>query len=180
MIWGRATPVLHVAPHGNDYLHSGGSSCLLADSPCQTIEYAVTRNYRHPWAGDMAGDFVSIAEGTYNETVHAYGARLGAGNWPMLTLRGAGKSTIIAGNGRECATVVANLPGVVSLTQLLLTGTAMDCQSSVFAQLGGIINIYDGVTFGPASQQDVHSESAGSQVQFCASQPRLSASNDPG
>ena len=31
----------------------------------------------------------------------------------------------------------------------------------------------------PASQQDVHSESAGSQVQFCASQPRLSASNDP-
>ena len=117
------------------------------------------------WGGTSSTDYISIAAGTYHETVGVYTGRLGpAVNWPMITLSGAGPSTILAGDGKGCATVVANMPGVLNLRNLTLTATANPCQSSIFAQLGGIINVYEGVTFGTANQQDVHSESSGSQV----------------
>jgi hypothetical protein len=166
MLWGQPAPIFHVdADSGTDV--GGDSSCMLRASPCKTIAQALRRNYMVPWGGTSSSDYISIAPGVYPETVGVYSGRLGpAANWPMITLSGAGLSTVIAGDGKGCATVVANMPGVLNIRNLTLTATANPCQSSIFAQLGGIINVYEGVTFGDANQQDVHAESSGSEVQF--------------
>lgn len=177
MVWGIAgVPIFLVSTTGSD--ESGLNFCLV--SPCLTINQAAKAFYQFPWYGTT--ELVSIGAGTYNETISISSPLITAPGVtgtaiPALYLKGAGSgSTAITGAGVECATIASSFGGTaVSLQGLTLSGTATACQSTLFAQEGGIINVFQDVNLGAASQQQLHSEETGSQIAIWGS-PTVSGS----
>jgi hypothetical protein len=171
-IWGiTRAPVFYVTS-GND--HGGKNSCLLSGDPCATIGQAVWQYYQLPWYG--SDQYVSVGACTWNETISvssplfAAPSQVGATISPQLYLKGAGSDgTTIAGSGEDCGTIIATYGGsMVGVEALTLTANATACQSALFAQEGGVINVYLDVKFGAASQQHMHVEETGSQIEIWA------------
>ena len=169
----HAAPVdLYVSKAGKD-----GGPCRDAAAPCLTIAYALAQGLPI----DVAGDNLVVnfqGRGAWNESVMVNGPLKGSANsrpipnigtvWPsMVVLNGAGAgSTTISGDPGVCYTVGASNYGVVGVRNLTLTGYAGKCQSTLFAQMGGMINVFGGNVFGAASQAQMHSENAGSSIQL--------------
>jgi hypothetical protein len=176
--WGlTSNPVnFYVSPTGNDYgaPGSGANKCVVVANPCLTeaqIGFAITQF-------DVAGGNAKVnflGTATWNQDFFANNQLRGAvnfGNNPVaqspsqIILSGNGPSnTTLAGSGRVCATVAASYGAIIGVRQMTLTGNATGCQSSMFAQEGGIINVYDGVVLGAASEEQEHSEDPGSEIQ---------------
>ena len=179
--WGLTSgPVnFYVSKSGNDYgtAGAGANFCVVQANPCLTekqVGYAVSRF-------DVAGGNaqVNFGSGNWHEDFFANNELRGATNfgnnpapWPtpskgQLILSGNGAAnTTLSGSGGLCATIAASFGAIIGVRQMTITGNATGCQSSLFAQEGGIINGYDGVVLGAASQEQAHSEDPGSEIQF--------------
>ncbi len=164
----RSTHHVYVATTGND-----SSDCLTAGTACATITHAVSIG-----ASTAATTLeVDLAAGAYTESVFISGNLIGAINSApipngtnvqpgQVMLAGAGSaSTTLNGNASNCGVIVSSNYAIVGVRAMTLNGNGNACQSTLFAQINGIINIYDDVNFGPASVEQIHIENSGSQVQ---------------
>lgn len=145
------------------------NDCRTTATACRTINGAIA--VAATFSAGGLSQVINIAAGTYAETVFATSQPLGALNstinQTMISLAGASSSTTtITGDGVTCGTIVATNNAIIGLQGLRLNGNAAACQSTLFAQQGGIINIFSDVVFGPASQQHMHAESSGSEIQI--------------
>lgn len=153
------------------YVANGGvdaGDCANSAVPCATITYTTTRAL----SADAHGNpqTIHLAAGGWNESVKISGASPHSGSTnsaeQQLIFDGAG-STLTTWNGDQvnCGTLIANYAANVSIENLTIEAEGNKCQSALFAQMGGLIQVDGGVIFGPAWQQQMHAENAGSQIQ---------------
>lgn len=143
----------------------------IATSPCRTILYTV-QTALASFAGGQPQQ-INIGPGTWNESVAVTGSAAGSAyaysapsNAASLVFSGSGaNSTIWNGNAVMCGVLVANSGANVAVQNITMEAEGNQCQSVLYAQLGGQINVFEGVAFGPAYQAHLHAEDIGSQVQ---------------
>lgn len=155
---------------------TGTDSGNCQSSACKTISYTLQQNILMDVDGGNL--VIHIGAGTWNESIAINGPVVNGVNnapipsigsvWPsMLVLSGHTSSdTILAGDGNVCYTVASSNYAILGIRNIKLTATALSCQSELFAQMGGMINVFDNVVFGAASASQVHAENSGSSVQF--------------
>jgi hypothetical protein len=177
--WGlTSNPInLYVSKSGSD--NSGGNSCVLSGSPCLTIQQALTKGLKF----DVSGGNLAInfqGTGDWAEDVFVTNPLTGAANktavpnigtvWPsMLVLNGNGAAnTTISGTGATCATIAASNHAIISVENLTLTSSKTACADTLFAQLGGGINVFGGNIFGAsgASGCKMHAENSAYGIQI--------------
>jgi hypothetical protein len=163
----------YVRTTGNDY--GGSNSCLILADPCLTIAQAMLSSQKFYAANGSltinigAGSFTESVfvnqplTGSFNVAGNPNGTNLQPGQL-MLSGTGSG-STTITGNATVCGTIVSTNYATVGIRGMTLNGNGNACQSTLFAQIGGTINIYDDIVFGPATVEHIHVENAGSSVQ---------------
>jgi hypothetical protein len=93
--------------------------------------------------------------------------------WPSMLLLDGNSVASLAGGGENCGTVVASNYGVIGIRRLNVSALNNDyilrpnpCQSSVFSQEGGMVNIFDGNTFNGAFIDIFHCEQSGAGIQI--------------
>ena len=156
----------------NFYVSTAGSdtsnTCQVSTAPCTTISHAVAEAMLYNMAG--TNTVIHLSAGTWNESVNVGSLPVGSGNngeGALIEFDGAGSgSTTWNGGNSQCGTLIANFGADVAIENLTIEGTGASCQSSLYAQLGGQINVYGGVVFGAANQQQMHAENAGSQIEL--------------
>jgi len=118
---------------------------------------------------------VNLGAGTYNETVNLRGPssnravathdNIGLINTDnnMVVVQGAGSSlTVWNGSTGVCGTVIVENAAVIGIARVTVKGTNNVCQSSLFAQISGVINVYgNDVVFDSASVEQIHVENLG-------------------
>lgn len=161
---------VYVAPSGID-----SNTCLAANSPCASINVAINKGITNTIAAGQSVA-VNIASGTYGESIFVNFPLTGAANTTpvpdgvhvepgQIILQGAGSTVTTLGGGTSCGTIIVSNYGSVAIRGLKLTAIAASCQSTVFVQMAGTVNIHDDVDFGAASVDQIHIENEGSQVQ---------------
>ena len=158
-------------PITNYYVATSGTdsgNCSESTSPCLTINYAVSQAYLHPANSNSV--VINIGSGTFSESVNFQG------KIPYSPTTATNVNIILSGNGptntfwngstSSCGTLIANSGANVGIRNMTIEGNNNSCQSSLFAQMGGLIQVYQGVYFGPASVTPIHVEGIGSQVQL--------------
>lgn len=169
-IIGSAPPTVYVRIAGND-----ANDCLSPGAACATINHAITVGTLY-WSVGGANLVVDIGAGAFNESVAVNYPLTGAVNSAsnpngtnsqpgQIVLSGAGSGSTFLTGTAFCGTVMVSNYAVVGVRAMTLDGNGDPCQSTLFAQLGATINIYDDIVFGPASVEQIHIENAGSQVQ---------------
>lgn len=151
----------YVAPTGVDT-----GTCTSQSSPCATIGYATKQALSSPANGVAT---IHMGAGGWNESVAVTGSPPGSGltgSNVRLIYDGAGSSTVWNGQPGLCGTLIANSGADIGIENMTIEAEGDKCQSALFAQLGGIIQVYGGVTFGPAWQQQMHAEGSGSQIEI--------------
>lgn len=150
-----AALTLYVATAG-----SGGSDSNpgTSGSPFLTIQKAV--NVALTYDSNLNNITISIAAGTYTGAIVLQSPLIGGG---MLTISGAGATTIISTTGVSAITVTGAGSALVVQNCTLQTTTAGKC---LFALNGGFITLGPGLVFGACAEGQIWSQGAGSRV-FC-------------
>lgn len=140
----------YVSPTGTD------SGFCVASAPCKTIQYATDQAEANNPACSVQTIYLTV--GKWHESVNV------AGHCNQLWYIGAGDSTIWNGSANSCGTLVVNGGANVVVSNFQIRGTGSSCQSSLYAQVGGIIQIWTGMTFGGASSAQINCENSASTI----------------
>jgi hypothetical protein len=152
-------------------------------APCATINYAIraaTNLLNTAGLSTSAGNLVtvSVGAGSYQQGIVANGPLPGGFNTApvpsggpspgQILIQGAGSaSTTLNGDPGLCGTVVASSGAAIGLSKIKLSsnGSSSSCNSHVFVQWRGMVNIYDDVNFGPAVVEHMHIDDGVSAIQ---------------
>jgi hypothetical protein len=140
-------------------------NCQVQLTPCLTINYAIQQGLGY----DLKGGYlqINIGAGTFAESVAVNGqlrgnAKKGCCTHSTVILIGAGSlNTTISGDASVCGVIVPSWGADIWVRQLKITATALACQSALFAEYNGVVQIYNDVDFGTASQHHLHAEEYG-------------------
>jgi len=154
----------------NFYVANGGvdtGSCQVSTAPCATLNYVTSQALQTPADGQI--EVINMAAGSgWNESVAVTGSAPNdgtVGHNNQLIFDGGGPTTVWNGPTNSCGVLVANAGANVSVENMTMEAEGSTCQSVLFAQLGGLIQVYSGITFGPTYQQMMHAEGSGSQIE---------------
>lgn len=176
ILWSQSnSPTVYVATAAN-----GGSDAndCSKDKPCATLARAAFQGSR-TYANRLIGDnlVVQLGAGSFSDTLFATGPLPMGMSFlinPNSTTYQPGQimvqglsaaRTTLNGIATQCGTLVSNQGAVIGIRNITIVGTGNGCNSTLFAQLGGKFNIYDGVVFGAASVDQIHIEDSGSIVE---------------
>jgi len=140
-----------------------GGDCSNPSTPCLTITYAVNQAL-NSFRGN-ADQIINIGAGTWNEIVNVTGTGLGGGG--ILHFIGAG-SGLTSWNGApgEAGVLIANQGAYIGVHKMTMLGEAEADQSIIYAQLGGIHNIFEDMVFGNCFGSHFFCEGSGSQIEI--------------
>lgn len=181
--WGVAQTTIGGSPGFTLYVNHAGSDangnvCVLSAYPCATWQHAVNEGQLF----DVEGGNVVIHDTdttnqNFAESVSVTNPLRGAGNGvavpnignldpSQIILDGNNHATITGGN--FCYGVAASNNAIVGVENITIAPTALACQDGLFAQLGGGINVYGGVTFGATGADGckLHAENSAYGVEF--------------
>ena len=154
----------------NFYVANSGvdsGTCQVSTAPCATLNYVTQQALQTPANGQT--EVIHLAAGSsWNESVAVTGAAPNDGTTAhndQLIFDGGGPTTIWNGPTNSCGVLVANYGANVGVENMTMEAEGNTCQSVLFAQMGGLIQVYGGITFGPTYQQDMHAEGTGSQIE---------------
>jgi hypothetical protein len=145
----------YVATSGSDV-----NDCATPAEACATLHVAAARAAAlGPQTGGV--QYIHFGAGFYNE-----GANFNA-NTNLVSVLGAGSSATFLNNlPGGCGTIIANTGANIALSGMKISGIADPCTNTIYAQLGGVINIGNDIILGPAYGAQLHCEGPGSQVQI--------------
>lgn len=144
------------------YVSSGGSDALDCATPgeaCASIHAAAAKAAA---SGPQVGGIqrIHVAAGGYNDAVTF------TANTNRVDVIGAGAASTVWNNvPGQCGTVIANTGANISVSNIEIVAEGDPCGSALYAQLGGVINVFGGVFLGPTYQAQIYCEGAGSQVE---------------
>jgi hypothetical protein len=163
------------------------NDCQLAAAPCKTLAHAALVATQFDSEGaDPRILAVDATATTYQESVSFNGPPPQAANadvvpqnrglWtPQYLIDGGGVMTIAGAPGGACFGVGASNNAIVGLRRVTVSATGrppgtgggwVGCMDSLFAQLNGGINVFDGVTLGPSGGDKLHTENSAYGIEF--------------
>ena len=160
------TPIynqFYVSKSGTD-----SGSCTQSSSPCLTINYGVSRAISSCTGGAQV--VVNLGTGVWDETLNVQNTSpcsgTNGGNSQLVISGNGSSNTLWNGANNQCGTLIANSGANVAIENLEIRGSQNVCQSALYAQLGGLIQVYGGVDFDGVEVAHLYCEGAGSQVQI--------------
>lgn len=154
------------------------NTCLQSAHPCLTWQHAVNEAQLF----DVEGGNAVIHDGdstnqNFAESVSVTNPLRGAGNGTAIPQIGNldpsqiifdGNSHATITGGIYCYGIAASNGAVIGVENITIAPTAASCQDGLFAQLGGGINIYGGVTLGATGSAGtkLHSENSAYGIQI--------------
>jgi len=144
----------YVSPTGLDT-----NDCATPATACAHFSHVALKAAE---AGPQPGGMQHIhpAPGGYNEGIN-FNA-----NTNIVYIDGPGSSLVFLNNlPGGCGTIIANTGANIGLNGLSISGVADPCTNTIYAQLGGVINLGNDVVLGAAYGALLHCEGPGSQIQ---------------
>lgn len=166
---GATPPALVVV--ANIYISKTGSDSNSGRSWASaflTLGHAVKQAVKYNCGGNWIQ--INLGTGDWAESISVAGPLYGAGNSALtsggILINGNGApNTTISSDGVKLYTICVGYFGMVGIQNVTLSCTTSG-GSTFFIQENGFVNVYAGVVFGPSSVSMVHTENAGSQVEF--------------
>lgn len=151
-VWGVD---FYVAPSGSDTM-----DCSTPAKQCASIHVAAAKAAQ---AGPQIGAIqrIHVAAGGYNDAVTF------TANTNRVDVIGAGSAVTTWNNvPGQCGTVIANTGANISVSHMKIVAVGDPCSSILYAQLGGIINVFEDVFLGLTYGAQIYCEGSGSQVEI--------------
>lgn len=168
----------------NLYVKAGGTDtnnyCNTTDSPCATFQRAVdVCQLIDMNGGNCVVQSIDTSPRSPTESISVTNPLRGAGNgtavpnigtrWPsQIIIDGNNQITLAGAPTGTCYGVASSNNAIVGVRRIVIAPTAAACQDGLFAQLGGGINVFDGVTLGATGINGckAHAENSAYGVQF--------------
>jgi hypothetical protein len=153
---------------GSDGLNCTGAgtdtgTCSSWAKACLTLTYTLNEA--------MVGTFsngnyqtINMGGGTWNESVIVWGLPFGNANgnggfpWVGVLFNGAGATHTTWNGGGYCGTLIAEGDGAAAVANMTMKGTGNACNSTLFADRRGMIDVWEGMVFGAATNEQFHAE----------------------
>ena len=152
----------YVSQTGTD----AANNCTASAAPCATITHAVNEAMSYNAGGAI--QTIHLSAGTWNENVFVTGQPPGAGTAnddEQLLIDGDGQAnTYWFGVAGQCGTLTANKGANVGVENLSIGNTSSPCGSALYANLGGEIQVFGGMTFQQVNSFHMYAEDAGSEI----------------
>jgi hypothetical protein len=177
MIWGvTANPLtLYVRSSGSDT----ANYCMASGTPCATFQRAVNICQQLDMqGGNCLVTNTDVAPWSDAESISVTNPLRGAGNgtavpnigtrWASQIVIDGNNQVTITGAAGACYGIAASNNAIVGVRRINVAPTFAACQDGLFAQLGGGINVFDGVTLGAtgANGCKAHAENSAYGIQF--------------